>query len=293
MTNDALPGSGGQLARPFSDGELRSRVQSGFSVPSISRSLPEAHIEPLRRLLDDVGAPCWAWGVTAAGLHGFDGFDLRPPFHLAIPRARNLRRIGHVVHTVTQFEPVDKSHVHGVAASSPTRTIVELARVLDASQLTSALDSALRDGGTSEDFLHRRIVALRGNGRPGLSLLLAVIDGGDVTRGGHSWLEREFLRLLSDAGVAKPATQRIVGRRRQRTIRVDCRFEGTNVVVELLGYAFHRSPLQMQSDAERMNQMLLDGLRPFQFTYSDVVSRASHVVSTVCAALEPPGSGIM
>ena len=74
-------------------------------------------------------------------------------------------------------------------------------------------------------------------------------------------------------------------------IRVDCRFPGTNVVVELLGYRFHRSVLQMADDAERMNQMVLDGLRPLQFTYTQVVAEADWVIQQTRAALALASSG--
>ena len=42
-----------------------------------------------------------------------------------------------------------------------------------------ALDSAIRDGGTSEAFLPRRIIALRASGREGPGKLLAVLEGAE------------------------------------------------------------------------------------------------------------------
>lgn len=102
---------------------------------------------------------------------------------------------------------------------------------------------------------------------------------------GHSWLECEFLRLAAEAHLPRPATQQVLGRRGDRLIRVDVTFPATPVVVELLGYAFHRSVMQMQSDAERMNRLLLDGFRPLQFTYLDVVEAPARCVATVREAL--------
>ena len=67
------------------------------------------------------------------------------------------------------------------------------------------LDSFLRDRLTSDDFLHRRIAALRGKGVHGIPKLLAVIEGGEIPRGGQSFLEREFLRCLAAAGIPRPA----------------------------------------------------------------------------------------
>jgi hypothetical protein len=68
-------------------------------------------------------------------------------------------------------------------------------------------------------------------------------------------------------------------------IRVDCRFPGTNVVVELLGYRFHRTLMEMQNDAERMNRMILDGLQPLEYTYTDVASTSPTMLSSLREAL--------
>jgi hypothetical protein len=288
MTNGAPRGSGGQLARAFVDGELRSRVHSGNSFRSTPTFAALRNLELLAALMDDIGAPCWGWGETAAALHRFDGYQLRPPFHVAVSRGRNIARIGHVVHTVKRLDLIDTASIEGLAVATPTRTLIELARCNEPSTLAAALDSAVRDGGTSEDFLHRRVVALRSRGRPGLRRLIDVLEGIEVSSGGHSWLEREFLRLVANTDLPTPVTQQVLGKRRGRLIRVDCRFPDTPVVVELLGYSFHRSLMQMQADAERMNQLLLDGYRPLQFTYVDVVGHASDVVATVQAALGLP-----
>jgi very-short-patch-repair endonuclease len=151
--------------------------------------------------------------------------------------------------------------------------------------LTVALDGALRDGLISERFLHARIAALRTKGRHGIPRLLEAVEGGEITRGGHSWLERETLRLLAGAGIPRPSTQQVLGRRGNTLIRVDFRFPATDVVVEVLGYRWHRTGAQMRADAERMNHLQMSGYVVLQFTYSDVVERPEYVVATIRAAL--------
>jgi hypothetical protein len=112
-----------------------------------------------------------------------------------------------------------------------------------------------------------------------------VLAGIEAGKGGHSWLEREFLRLVAAAGLPSPLTQQVVGTRRHRLIRVDVRFPGTPVVVELLGYTYHRSMLQLQADAERMNAMILAGLVPLQFTFTDIADPTDVVIPQVRDAL--------
>jgi hypothetical protein len=251
------------------------------------RDLSGVHLAALAALLHDVGAPVWASGPTAAALHGFDGFVLRPPFHVVLPRGRNVRRIGHVVHTTESIELIDRSHVEGLPVLAATRTLIDISGMVTAARLTAALDSALRDGLASEAFLHRRIAELRTSGRYGIPRLLEVIEGSEIGRGAHSWLEREFLRLIAAAGLPPPRSQQVLGRRGSSLIRVDFRFEGTPVVVETLGYRWHRTGAQMRIDAERMNRLQLDGFIVLQFTYDDVVRHGAAVVALVAEALRP------
>ena len=264
---------------------LRSRDLSGIRSRGNSPLIYARNLLEVRELIVSVGAPCWAYGPTAGALGGFDGFHREPPFDLVVPRGRSVNRIGHVIHRGRDISRLDITEVDGIPTMSATRTIIDLAGSETRQRLAVAIDSALRDRLTTEDFLHRRIVELRCRGRAGIAELVSVLEGNEITRGGHSWLERRFLALLADAGLPRPETQAIVGKRNLRLIRVDCRFPGTNVVVELLGYRFHRSVMAMQNDAERMNRMILDGLQPLQATYIDVASASPTMIDSMREAL--------
>lgn len=243
------------------------------------------HLTSLIELIRSIPIDCWASGPTAAALHGFDGYVLRPPFHLTIERGHDLQRIGHHIHTARHLDRIDRARVDDVPVLSATRTLLHLAETESAARLLAALESAMRDGLTSEDFLHRRITQLRRRGRTGLRRLLRVLEGHEIGRGGHTWLEREYLRLVHDAGLPSPITQQVLSRRRNSLVRVDCRFPGTNLVVELLGYRWHRTPLQMQIDAERLNRLQMDGFLVLQFTYQHVTTDPAWVLSQSREAL--------
>lgn len=241
----------------------------------------------LRSLIADIGQPVRAFGPTCAALLPFDGFTLRPPFHFLIPRGRNVRRIGHIVHTTTVLDPIDCEEIDGIPVVSPARTLIDLSGMIGDERLTAALDGALRDGLVTEDFLHRRIAALRTSGRYGIPKLLAVIDGFEITRGGQSWLEREYLRLLAQYRFPRPLTQQVLGRARDRLIRVDFHFAGTPVVVETHGYRWHSSRAQHSIDLQRVNQLAADGAKVVQFSYDHVVSDPRYVIETTYRALKP------
>lgn len=258
--------------------EFRRRDQSGFHVTP-----PTA----LVALILDIGEPVWACGPTAAALHRLEGFRLEPPFHLLIPRGRNARRIGHVVHTSNDISLLDRGRVSGLPCVTATRALIELAHRTPTDRLTIAVDSAITLGLTTDDFLHRRMGALRSSGRYGIPRLIEVLAGQEVIRGGQSWLERELLRLVAAAGLPAPLTQQVLAKRGDRLIRVDFRFAGTPVVVETLGYRPHRSPRQTMIDAERVNRLQLDGFQVYSFTYRQVVDDPDGVIAVLTAALAP------
>lgn len=280
-------------AAGLTDRQLRSRVQSGFlhriGVRTFRSPLTPSSVRAdLLALMLDIGEPCWASGPTAAALHGFDGFKLRRPFHITVHRGRHIERTGVKVHTTLELPLIDRANADGVPVTSGARTVIDLSRTENAERLTIAFDSGLRDGLYSEDLVHRRIADLRAKGRYGVPLLLDVIAGQEVTRGGHSWLEREYLRLTAAAGLPRPSTQQVLTRAGGKVVRVDCRYSGTNVVVELLGYRFHQTAAQVRRDAERANALLLEGFAPYQFTYSQLAGTSEDgevIVSTVWSAL--------
>lgn len=246
---------------------------------------PDTPIAALTALLADLGEDAFASGPTAAALHGFDGFRLVPPFDVTLLRNRNMRRIGHRIHTTATLPLIDRAVVHGCRTTSGARTMVDLARRLQPEPLRIAYDSGLRDGVFSEDLIHRRIVGLRGSGRYGIPKLIETIEGAEAVSGAHSWLEREFLRLVAAAHLPMPDTQVVLARSGGRLVRVDFSFPGTNIVVEVLGYRYHRTKHQMSRDAERANALLDQGLLPYQFTYEQVVETSSVVIQSLRQAL--------
>ena len=277
-------------AAGLSDFQLRHRVRLGRLVqvgPHAFRiaGTPTGLSGELHELVVDIGRPVWVAGPTAAALHGFDGCGLARPFHLLVPRQRSLNRHNVSVHRTDTIPLIDQAAAGSLPVTSPARTLIDLARTASAAELGRWIDGALRDGLLSEDLLHRRIVGLRSKGRFGVPTLHAVLAAREVERGGLSWLEREYLRLVGEAGLPKPLSQQYLTKAGDQLVRVDFRFPGTRVVVEVLGYRWHRSRSQMARDAERMNALVAAGYAPYQFTYGQLVAEPVQVVAETRAAL--------
>ena len=128
------------------DDEFRCRDQSG---------IPYDRLAELSALLADIGPPCWASHDTSSAVHIFDGYVLRPPFHVLIPRGRNVRRIGHVIHTTDSLSNIDLETREGMSVVSPTRSLIQISATADARSLTAAVDGALRPPSHADAALTR------------------------------------------------------------------------------------------------------------------------------------------
>ncbi len=271
--------------------QLRRRLAEGSLERVGSHTLRGSFVEQsilaeLAALVLDCGEGAVVSGPTAAAIHGLDGFTLRPPFHITIPRGRLIERPPHVIHTTTELPPEDRTMRHGIPVFSVSRTIIDVAKFVRASTLTAGLDSALRDRLVTEDLLHERIARIRCRGRYGIPKLIDVIEGCEASRGGHSWLERRFLQICARAGLPPPITQDVVTDAKGKMVRVDFRFPGTRVIVEVLGYRWHRGNRQQFSrDAERINALVRGGMWPIQFTYDHVTLEEAWVAAEVRSTL--------
>jgi very-short-patch-repair endonuclease len=220
----------------------------------------------------DLGADALVSHRAAAALHGFDAF--RPgPVEFMVPRsARN--RQGWVVHSTRHLESVDSTTVAALACTSASRTVIDLAAHATQAELARAIDSAVREGLTSVIFLRRRLEALRGRGRAGVRRLDELL----VDAGGHTPLERAFLRLVRAAGLPRPRCQRVYRGDGKTIARVDFSFEPCPVVVEVSGRRGHSTDAERAKDAQRRNELQTLGLIVLEFTRQDVFDRPDYVV---------------
>lgn len=258
-----------QLARWQRAGRL---IRAGAATFAVAGAPPTWERSLMSGLLE-LGDGSLVAGRAAAALHGFEGFP-DGPVEFLVPRPRRgLGRDLHV-HTSQVIGAIDRTTARGFACTSASRTIIDLAAQVTASELGRAVDSALRDGLASEAFLRRRLAVLRGSGRAGVRLLDDVL----VDSGGHSNLERRFLTLVRESGLRRPACQIVHRPRRQGVVRTDFCWQADLVVAEVAGQARHASPSERQRDAERHTELQLLGYLVLTFTYDDVVRRPGWVV---------------
>ncbi len=217
-------------------------------------------------------------GRTAAWLHRVD-LDPFRPVEITTDRPYESPSRGWLSIRRRQLGPGDVCIVRGLAATSPLRTVVDLARYLEATEAVVAVDMAL----------HGRLVTL-----DDLGLYLAkhprchrarrlrrVIGLADPAA--ESPQETRLRLALNVPGLPKPESQGIVRDGRGNIIaRVDLLYRRQRPAVEYDGPT-HRDSIV--ADARRTNALPALGIRLLKVTSSDLAAGRETVVGLVRTAL--------
>jgi len=224
--------------------------------------------------LADLAGFGFVGGRAAARLFRLDGFS-NSPAEFLIPRSRRgYSTSGFVCSTSRPLTSADVITVRGFRCLTAERLIVESPLFgFDRLETENAIDSAIRLRLVSEARLRDRIVSEHTRGVNAGSLLIDAL----VDTGGESWLERQFLKLVREAGIDRPLLQRTYRDGGRVVARIDAYFPG-ELVVEVSGHGTHASRRQRQLDAQRHTELTLRGLRVITFTYEDVRLRPSWVI---------------
>lgn len=283
----ALAGSqGGAVARD-------QLIALGFGAAAIDHRLRCGKLHVVfrgvyavgHRLLRREGA--W-WAAVLAGsegtllshVNGAAAWDLRPdpagPIHITVPDRRRVRQPGLIVHRPRTLTPGDARTCGGIPITSVARTLFDLAGSgMRERALAAALDRAeflrLLDFAELRELIERHPTR---RGAPALASLLSGYSGGaTVTR---SELEDRFLALCRSFGLPRPKVNAVIEGR-----EVDFVWPLARLIVEVDGYAYHRSPTAFATDRERDVELVLAGYRVLRFTWEQVTRRPSYVARSV------------
>jgi very-short-patch-repair endonuclease len=235
----------------------------------------------LRATLVNAGADAVASHRSAAYLLEFEGFAECDP-EVTVPAAQRGRLGGPgVVHSTAKLKRADRTEVDGFPSTTAARTIIDLAAVCERDELENVIDSAVRKGQVSADYLRRRLKTLRHRGRDGVIMLDTLL----VDSGGTNKLERRFLQMCREAGLPRPKCQVVAKNGVQRIGRVDFDFRPLMLVVEVEGQIGHSSPRQRQVDARRRRELAAAEIGLIVFTYEDVFDRPDQTAADLAAAL--------
>jgi hypothetical protein len=185
--------------------------------------------------------------VTAAAAHSLLAPSPLP--HVTVPPAASARcPIGKVHRSAVPL--VDRATVDGLRVTSVSRTLVDLASVLDRARLEAVVDDALcRQSATAESTLGALDRA--GTHRRGTVLLRSVLDVWTEAIRPGSPAEVRLLRLLADLGLPTPVTQHEVRTPDGRFVaRLDVAWPEHLAALEYDGRLFH-GPRRIDHDERR------------------------------------------
>ena len=176
----------------------------------------------------------------------------------------------------------DFTFVEGIRVTNVARTLLDLAGVVAPVALGRAIDRAERlelfDLGPIEELLGRA------GGRDGTRSLRRAIAEWRPSDS-RSELEDRFQELVHRAGLRSPRVN-VALEGERGTHEVDCFWPWARFVVQLDGFAFHRTRRDHQRDASTDADLELAGYRVMRLTWDDVVRHDRRTLRRVARSLD-------
>ncbi|MEA2283548.1 MAG: hypothetical protein QOK21_4155 [Solirubrobacteraceae bacterium] len=169
--------------------------------------------------------------------------------------------------------PHEVTRRRGMRVTAPARTILDLAGRSGVRGVERLVDRAVALGVLEPAELERGLRDHPGrSGSPRVRAVLAAYSQ-TVTR---SELEERLLDLCDSEGLPRPIMNgRIAG------LEVDACWPEAMLVVELDGYAYHRSPSAFEADRARDVRLTVAGYRVLRFTYRQLVDEPQIVAAAI------------
>jgi very-short-patch-repair endonuclease len=220
----------------------------------------------------------------AAGvLHRFEGVFADG---LEVSASRRLRSGPVLVHFAPPFTALDRAVVDAIPVTSPTRTLIDLAGVLDLDDLELALEDALRRGLTTRARLGYRLRELEGRGRGGCGALRRLLEERQGRRHSGSAQEARLRRLLIRAGLPRPIAQHEIRIRGRLIARVDLAYPDFRIAIEYDSDRWHSGRRRRESDLERRNRITGLGWHVVHVTSAELAAGASTAIAALRALRE-------
>jgi very-short-patch-repair endonuclease len=273
---------GGVVAR-------RELLALGVSARAIGRRVEAGRLYVIHRGVYAVGHPDLTWtghahaaqlavGAGVASSFSSAGIALRVlpaghgPQHVTaigrVPRSRP----GIVVHSARELDVIV---VDGLRVTTPARTLLDLASVLDHAALDRALGEAQVLKLVTEAGLRAQL--RRHPSHHGARALARALGTAAPTR---SELERRFLSIIDRAGLPRPRTNVRIGR-----FEVDAFWPDERVIVEADGWASHGPRPAFERDRARDAELHARGYVVLRFTWRQITEEPLLVAATIARVL--------
>lgn len=218
---------------------------------------------------------------SAATLWGFVDWDGRHLEVTVVGTATRAHR-GVRVHRTCTREPRDVGRYQGIAVTSPARTLLDLAAVID----YRPLRRAVRQAQSLRRVQVGQLVEVLGRLGPrrGTAKLAQIVATGPAPT--RSELEDAVLDLILRGGLTHPRVNVPLFLAGRRTVP-DFRWPEQRLVVEADGAVWHDNKLAREDDAERQALLEAHGERVLRVTWDQALARPRQTLSRIRGAGAP------
>lgn len=244
----------------------------------------------------------WTAAVLAAGdgavlSHGSAGrlWRLLPPvperIEVTCPTGRIVRRKG-IVSRQSALRDDEWLRRDGIPATSPVRTIFDLAAVLKMRELERAFHEA--EAREMTDRVSLPMLLERYPGRRGSRNLRALLEAGQPGGITRNDFEEAFLMLVDRYGLRRPRMNADLAIR-GRFFEIDALWERERVAVELDSRSIHGTRKKFESDRHRDRILVAEGWRTMRISWLQLQEEPEEIVEDLKQALgqghhpHPPG----
>jgi very-short-patch-repair endonuclease/predicted transcriptional regulator of viral defense system len=195
--------------------------------------------------------------------------------HVTVPRRIGSRR-GIRIHAVRALPPTDVTRHHGIPVTTPARTVLDLADILDRRALERALHEAEVQRQVNPQQLQQQLV--RSPGRKATTLVAELLAEGPAPT--RSELEDRALALFRRSGLPQPQTNA-----RVQGIEVDFLFPDARLIIEVDGARFHNTRFAHNNDAAKQARLEAAGYRVIRLTWHQVTQQPDQTITRIRNAL--------
>jgi hypothetical protein len=298
----------GELAgRQYGVVARRQLIALGLKSTAIARRVAAGRLHRIHAGVYAVGHPVLgpngrrmaavlACGPGAALSHASAGalWELRPSAavltDVSVPRPGGQRRPRLRIHRAPDLRPDEITTKDAIPVTSPARTLLDLAAILQRRALEQALDRAEVQRLT--DYPALAALARAHPGHHGAGKLTAALNthhaATTLTKGK---LEERFLTLCRDHGLPTPLVNTWPAGK-----EVDFLFAAQRLIVETDSWRYHKTRRAFENDRRRDAHHTRAGYRTLRFTHRQLTNEPHTVAAAVRAALGSlrstrPGAG--
>ena len=277
------------LALGMSSSTLYRRVAEGVFERGAAGILllpgaVDPHIADLRAAQAKLGAV--VSHQSAAYLHKLD----RPSFvkpTVSVNRNGSKEMLGVVVHQLSDLLGHHIVEIDGLEATTPERTLIDLAAVCHETKVEGVLDHGLAAGIVSLDVLAEVFAEIGRRGKPGTRVMRRLIEGrGADFVAPESELERRLLKVIQEEDLPEPVRQYEAAWLRRIHGRVDLAYPEVSLLIEADSRRWHLLAEAFETDRLRDNAAQLAGWRVLRFTWHEIVNEPGRVGGAIYRALK-------